>query len=224
VIQLGGTGPADAGWIRQVGWKTNADALSDAALAALSAAKAKNLPALAKANSSLVEACEGCHKAFKPALPTEGIAHQRPHSDSHAGAVVPKTSINALMVTMIDNAGHVLWDAEKKASAPRNAGDWVEIEDHATQLAAAGALIQLGGTGPADAGWIGQVGWKTNADAMTDAALTAVSAAKARNLDALVKANGALVEACEGCHKAFKPALPTEGIAHQHAHADSHRR
>ena len=30
-----------------------------------------------------------------------------------APEVVPRLSINALMVTMIDNAGHVLWDVEK---------------------------------------------------------------------------------------------------------------
>ena len=37
-----------------------------------------------------------------------------------------------------------------------------------------------------------------------------------KNLGALVKANGQLVESCEQCHKAFKPNLPTEGILHPH--------
>jgi len=35
---------------------------------------------------------------------------------------------------------------------------------------------------------------------------------------ALVAANRQLVESCEQCHKEFKPALPTEGIVHIHAH------
>jgi hypothetical protein len=52
-------------------------------LADLSAAKARNLDAVIKANGNLVESCESCHKAFKPALPSEGIVHQRPHSESH---------------------------------------------------------------------------------------------------------------------------------------------
>jgi hypothetical protein len=30
--------------------------------------------------------------------------------------------------------------------------------------------------------------------------------------------DGELVEACEGCHKRFKPALPSEGIMHSHGH------
>ncbi len=136
--------------------------------------------------------------------------------------VVPKVSVNAIMVTMVDNAGHVLWDVEKPDGAPKDEADWLEIEDHAIQMAAAGSLIQLGGTGPADAGWIRQVGWSKSADMMADAALTALSAAKARDLPALIKANGLLADSCTSCHDAFKPGLPTEGITHQRPHSESH--
>jgi hypothetical protein len=34
----------------------------------------------------------------------------------------------------------------------------------------------------------------------------------------LVAANGQLVQSCEGCHKEFKPELPSEGVVHAHAH------
>lgn len=137
--------------------------------------------------------------------------------------VAPRTSINELMVTMVDNAGHVLWDAEKPELAPKDDADWLELQDHAIQLAAASTIIQLGGTGQADMGWIRQVGWSSHATSMGDAAVAALAAAKSKDLPALVKANGALVETCEGCHKAFKPALPTEGIVHQRPHSESHR-
>jgi cytochrome c556 len=53
---------------------------------------------------------------------------------------------------------------------------------------------------------------------MADAGAAALAAANARNLDALVAANGQVVESCEGCHKEFKPDLPTEGIVHTHDH------
>jgi hypothetical protein len=138
-------------------------------------------------------------------------------------AFTPAVSINALMVTWIDNAGHVLWDVEKKEFAPKNEADWIELEDHATQLAAAGSLIQMGGTGKADPGWVQQIGWKTSAQALTAAALADLSAAKARNLEGVIKANGDLVAACEACHKAFKPDLPSEGIIHQRPHSESHK-
>jgi hypothetical protein len=135
----------------------------------------------------------------------------------------PVVSINALMVTWIDNSGHVLWDVEKKGFAPKDEADWIELEDHATQLAAAGSLIQMGGTGQADPGWVRQVGWKTSAQALTTAALADLAAAKGRNLEAVIKANGDLVAACEACHKEFKPELPSEGIVHQRPHSESHK-
>ncbi len=139
-----------------------------------------------------------------------------------APPVVPRQSVNALMVTMIDNAGHVLWDVEKPGFAPKNDADWLEIENHATQLEAASTLIQLGGTGPEDSAWAGQSAWKADAKAMGDAAMAALAAAKSKNLQALVMANGALVGTCESCHKAFKPTLPTEGLLHQSPHSESH--
>ena len=45
----------------------------------------------------------------------------------------------------IDNASHVLWDVEKQGFAPKNEADWIEVQDHAIQLAAAGTVIQLPG-------------------------------------------------------------------------------
>jgi hypothetical protein len=136
----------------------------------------------------------------------------------------PVVSINELMVTWIDNAAHVLWDVEKEGFAPKDEADWIELEDHATQLAAAGSLIQMGGTGKADTGWVMQTGWKTHAEAMTSAALTALSAAKQRDLDGVIKANGDFLLTCLACHKEFKPELPTEGILHQRPHSESHER
>jgi hypothetical protein len=138
-------------------------------------------------------------------------------------APVLNLSYNELMVALVDNASHVLWDVEKKGFAPKNEADWVELEDHATQLVAAGTLIQLQGAGPTDATWVGQEAWKTNARLLSEAGKAAMGAAKSRNLPALVEANGKLVETCEGCHKQFKPDLPSEGIAHQRPHSDTHK-
>ncbi len=135
-----------------------------------------------------------------------------------ASAVVPVVSINALMVTWVDNSGHVLWNVEKEGRAPKNDADWLEIQEHATQLAAAGTLIELGGTGQADPGWVKSPDWTTNARKMSQAALDAITAAKSKDLPALVKANSALVVSCENCHKEFKPELPSEGIKHHPPH------
>ncbi len=137
-------------------------------------------------------------------------------------AVKLTTSYNELMVAWIDNASHVMWDVEKQGFAPKSDADWVEIEDHAIQLAAAGTVIQLPGLGPMDAMWASQDGWKTNAQLLSEAGKTALAAAKGRNLPALIEANGKLVQTCEGCHKQFKPELPSEGLTHQRPHSESH--
>jgi hypothetical protein len=141
-----------------------------------------------------------------------------------APAMTLNTSYNELMVAWIDNASHVVWDVEKQGFTPKNDADWIEVEDHAIQLAAAGTLIQLPGAGPRDAMWVVQDDWKTHARKLSEAGKTALAAAKSRNLPALIEANGTLVQTCEGCHKQFKPELPSEGITHQRPHSDSHKR
>lgn len=125
-------------------------------------------------------------------------------------------SINAEMVALIDHAGHELWDVEQ--AGPKAKIDWVSVEHHAIQLAAAGALIKAAGTGANDRDWVKAASWQKSAQALSDAGVAARKAAQDKNREALVAANGQLVESCESCHKEFKPALPSEGITHTHAH------
>jgi cytochrome c556 len=131
----------------------------------------------------------------------------------------PEVSINEVMVALVDHAGHNLWDVEKEGKAPKTDADWQNVWEHAVQIVAAGPAITVGGTGPSDAVWVKSPSWHTYAQRMSDAGVAARNAAKSKNFDALVTANGQLVDSCEGCHKEFKPALPTEGVVHAHAHA-----
>jgi hypothetical protein len=134
-----------------------------------------------------------------------------------APAILSPVSINAEMVRIVDHASHQLWNAEKSDMAPKTDADWENIVEHATQVAAAGALIRLEGTGPNDRTFVQQPDWQKFAAAVSTAGVAALKAAEARNQEALVAANGQLVEACESCHKRFKPSLPSEGINHSHA-------
>ena len=123
-----------------------------------------------------------------------------------------QTSINALMVALVDHSAHELWQAgSSQTLSPLN---WRTVEQHAVQLMAAGTLVSLGGTGPADAGWVATSDWQDWSQRMTDAARAALDAARETNQGALNRAGGALVAACQGCHDAFKPELPTEGYVH----------
>jgi hypothetical protein len=129
----------------------------------------------------------------------------------------PEVSINAVMVALVDHAGHQLWNVELEGKAPKTDADWENVQEHAVQIAAAGPAITVGGTGPSDAVWVKSRSWQSYAQRMSDAGVAAMDAAKSKNFSALVKANGQLVESCVGCHKEFKPELPTEGIVHSHA-------
>jgi len=122
------------------------------------------------------------------------------------------TSINALMVALVDHSAHEIWEA---GSAENLTGrDWQTVEQHAIQLVASGTLVSLGGTGVADRGWVMAPAWQEWTQRMTDGALAALEAVRDTDKDALNDAGGVIIESCEGCHEAFKPDVPTEGIMH----------
>lgn len=151
-------------------------------------------------------------------LPACGGAQQSPPEAQQTTAatpvVAPAVSINDMMVDWIDHAAHALWNAEQSGQVPKDEKAWREIERHATQLAAAGATIALGGTGQADPGWARQPAWQTYSQQLTDAGLVAFKAARNRNISDLTKNNERLLATCESCHKEFKPDSPTEGRVH----------
>jgi hypothetical protein len=132
-----------------------------------------------------------------------------PAAPAPAAPTLP-VSINATMVALVDHASEPLWVAAYKP--PKDDAGWRETEYDAYQVAVTGKLIQLAGTGPNDAKWVADADWKQDADAMSVAGMDALRAAKARDVKALDEAGGKLVEACEACHKKFKPDLTTEGL------------
>ena len=157
----------------------------------------------------LAAGCSAPAEAPRQSVQTAAAANSAPPVQS-------PVSINAEMVRVVDHAAHQLWNTEKKGRAPKTDADWENVVEHATQIAAAGALIRLEGTGPNDRTFVQQPDWLKFATGVSNAGLAALKAAEARNQEAMVAANGQLVEACEGCHKRFKPALPSEGITHSH--------
>ena len=168
----------------------------------------------------LISALGACLAAgcSAPAEKPQPSAAQGGTAASSAPAVQSPVSINAEMVRVVDHAAHQLWNTEKEGMVPKTDADWENIVEHATQIAAAGALIRLEGTGPNDRTFVQEPDWQKFGAAVSNAGLAALRAAEAKNQPALVAANGQLVEACEGCHKRFKPAIPSEGITHSHVH------
>lgn len=154
-----------------------------------------------------VVALAGCQKQAPQPAPTEGTGA----TAATAAAPTPHFSVNELMVMVVDQPGELLWDVEK-GHEPKSDEDWYQLENHAVSLASAATLIQLGGTGPNDAKWAADPQWRALSEKLASAALVARGAAKAKDLGALVKANGGIVDSCEACHAKFKPELPTGGL------------
>jgi hypothetical protein len=122
-------------------------------------------------------------------------------------------SMNQLMVAVVDDAAHGVWDGANK-TVPLTAREWLAVEEHTFELQAAATLTSLGGTGAADRGWVTSPAFQQWARKLNDSAIAARRAVTAKNQPALRTAGNTLVEVCEGCHKEFKPDVPTEGILH----------
>ena len=159
-----------------------------------------HLPAMVAAFSALAST------ACTPTKPAETT----PAKAEAASTPTLPVSINAVMVALVDHASDPLWVAAYKP--PKNDAAWKETEYDAYQVAVTGKLIQLAGSGPIDANWVADPVWRSYADAMSLAGMDSLRAAQAKDIKALDAAGAKLVEACEGCHKQFKPSLTTGGL------------
>ena len=162
----------------------------------------------------------GCTPASQPPAAPAQTAQPAPAAPPPPPRI--PVSLNAVMVSVVDHAGHGLWDVENEGRAPKTEQDWEMVAEHAIQMAAAGTLITIPGTGPNDVRLTGEADWRKWAGAMSDAGMAAFKATEAKDMKALVAANSQLVDACEGCHKAYKPNIPSEGIMHKHMHVERH--
>jgi cytochrome c556 len=152
----------------------------------------------------------GCILAVSLLAIVGGVSPAQESVDARRPAV--QTSINALMVALVDHAAHELWSAGSQQTL--TARDWQSAEQHAIQLAASGTLISLGGTGAADPDWAADPAWQDWSRALSDSAAAALIAVRNADQAALHDAGLAIIDACEACHRAFKPDLPTEGLTH----------
>ncbi len=163
-------------------------------------------PSLALAGLLALSAC-----SKEPiAAPTAAVPEPVPAAPAPE-EIKPAISFNVLMVKFVDQAADPIWTAE--VTPPKTNADWEQIEYRATQLATTGTLLRVGGTGPMDMEWKNSPGWAAFADKMTEGALAAAQAARNKDRAAVQAAGDQIVLNCEGCHRAFKPELPTAGLA-----------
>ncbi len=132
-----------------------------------------------------------------------------------------QTSINAIMVAMVDWSAHEIWEA---ANADTLTGrNWLRTKQFAIELLAAGTLVSLGGTGRKDMEWVREQAWQVWSAQLIDESKRVLQAIDAQDKARLRASADQLVYICEGCHAAFKPDTPTEGILHvpHHEYGDA---
>lgn len=160
---------------------------------------------------------------LKPALSAAAITSVLILSLSHASSaseptntdrefIELQTSVNAIMVGVVDWAAHEIWEAGyAETLTGRN---WLTAKQYAVQLLASSTLVSLGGTGKADQGWVRNADWQLWTTKMIEETKRTITAIDAKDQVALRESGDRLVESCEGCHAVFKPETPTEGILH----------
>lgn len=128
------------------------------------------------------------------------------------GLTLP-VSLNEIMVGAVDDATYALFDVgnavRNDTKLPTTDEDWREVRDNALQMVAMGKVIQMPGTGPEDAQWTSAPTWKSWAESLSAIGVDMLKLAAARDTNGFVDAGDRLVAVCEGCHREFKPELPT---------------
>lgn len=147
----------------------------------------------------------GCNRESQQAEDANWPAIANPPQESLQLPV----SLNEVMVALVNHAADPIWMAAWRN--PENDKDWRNLERMAYQLEVAGAILVIPGTGPHDAAWAQDPVWRQWSRRLRQTGEEAVQAVAARDLARISAVGDELVEICEGCHKAFKPAEPTGG-------------
>ena len=150
-----------------------------------------------------------CSEQKTPGVETQSVAESVNAADPAPGMTRLPVSLNTVMVALVNQAADPLWVASWHN--PESDAEWRELERRAVQLELAGALLSTPGTGPKDELWTKNEDWNRWSDALRAVGTNAVVAVKARDLAKISVVGDRIVEICEGCHVAFKPALPTGG-------------
>ena len=77
-------------------------------------------------------------------------------------------SMNQMMVDVINDHAHAIWDVEIPGNLPETDEDWIEIRHASVVLAAAGSLTVVGGAGENDDDWVTQPSWVAMSQALSD--------------------------------------------------------
>jgi hypothetical protein len=115
------------------------------------------------------------------------------------------SSVKQLMTDVIDPQAQVFWGSSgsndtaegSQSLVPTTPERWAAAEHSMTAVAEAGNLLMLPGRARDDGDWV------KFSSKLTDQALAARAAARAKNGDKMFELGGALYETCQACHQKY---------------------
>lgn len=123
------------------------------------------------------------------------------------GPITLRMPIEGVMISTIDFSSYGVFKAAT-AEQPLTQDDWGAAGVAALSLIGSSSLITLPGTGENDAAWVVDERWRASAMAMQAASVQVGIAVRKQDRVGLLLAADQLAEACEACHKVFRPDLP----------------
>jgi hypothetical protein len=174
-------------------------------------------PLIAAAVVALLGACT--NSSNPPAEQAPAAAGEASVASTAAAPLTLPISLNAIMVGAIDHASDPLFSVGNAlygtGKLPKTDNDWLEVKYHAYQMIMLGKVIQLPGTGPRDVEWTSSPEWKGYSEVLSSVGMDMLKLAEAKDSAGFDVLGGKLVDACESCHRAFKPEIPTMKIMHK---------
>lgn len=129
------------------------------------------------------------------------VAVQQPAAQAPTAEQAPPArpvgTLKDLMSSILTPTADAVFYAETRA--PENDAQWSELQAKTLMLAESANLLMM----PARAK--DQDKWMKDADLLLQAGIAAYTAAKRKDLDALVKLNEQLLVACVMCHQDYRP-------------------
>ncbi len=110
--------------------------------------------------------------------------------------VKPVASVLQLHEAMITPSSDTLFNVGREA--PKDDQAWTAVRNSALILAESGNLLMLGSRAKDEGAWM------TMSQAMIDAAVAALKAAEAKDVDAVLEAGDGIVYACMNCHEPYR--------------------
>jgi hypothetical protein len=139
-----------------------------------------------------------------------------------AAPVPPKAvaSVKQIMVAIVVPSSTVVFNSVEsvldvkqgvRETVPQSDEDWAKVANNAVMLTEAGNLLMVADRVREKAGPIlpkDRADWTARARDLVDAGAVALSAAKARNPDALLEAGDRIDMACDECHERYQEGNP----------------